>query len=356
MFQATNFTESTTSFEPLERLQAMGLQAQATFREQKLRDDLAIGAFITQLANNSYLQRMGITDWTGGDFRDDQHRALWAMFSNRMHWLSRWADAAFPRIQISHSYAAMLMATTISAQEVPHVEAPWPAFLIEVPQGLLPIQARDGEWTHVSRIHVNTGFLPHLWTERWWGFELTGKGIEVHRIGPLLDAAIPTPKKQLDAMPLFELPESYALEAKDAPISNVQDFWAGFDRSHEDRVVTLAGRLIVGACVMMTNKANYREKAARLSPALYSFNKRVGGPPVEPRIHVLGRPVKVDFRLAVASFLAGGGRSPSVQTLVAGHHKRQAHGPGNVDRKWIFVEPYWRGEVDAPIVVRPHVV
>lgn len=39
-----------------------------------------------------------------------------------------------------------------------------------------------------------------------------------------------------------------------------------------------------------------------------------------------------------------------------GHHKRQAHGTGGLLRKWIHVEPYWRGGEDAPIAVKTHKV
>ena len=46
--------------------------------------------------------------------------------------------------------------------------------------------------------------------------------------------------------------------------------------------------------------------------------------------------------------------APSVQTLVRGHWKHQPHGKGRSERKYIFVEPYWRGPEDAPITVRPH--
>jgi hypothetical protein len=45
---------------------------------------------------------------------------------------------------------------------------------------------------------------------------------------------------------------------------------------------------------------------------------------------------------------------PSVQCLVRGHWKRQPCGHELQDRKWIQIEPYWRGPEDAPIAVRSH--
>jgi len=76
----------------------------------------------------------------------------------------------------------------------------------------------------------------------------------------------------------------------------------------------------------------------------------------------LSRPVKVDCRSEVIAALeraAQGqpkGRAPSVQTLVRGHWKRQACGVGRAARRYIHVEPYWRGPEDAPIAVRSHVL
>ncbi|MDI3289309.1 hypothetical protein [Polyangium sp. 15x6] len=67
----------------------------------------------------------------------------------------------------------------------------------------------------------------------------------------------------------------------------------------------------------------------------------------------VGKPLEKDFRPAVRDYLEGRQRNPSVQTLVAGHWKMQPHGPGFSLRRLIYVEPYGRGDVDAPIHVRP---
>jgi hypothetical protein len=41
----------------------------------------------------------------------------------------------------------------------------------------------------------------------------------------------------------------------------------------------------------------------------------------------------------------------TVRTLVRGHWRMQAHGPGNSRRKPIWIRPAWRGPVDAPISI-----
>lgn len=73
--------------------------------------------------------------------------------------------------------------------------------------------------------------------------------------------------------------------------------------------------------------------------------------------YTLTRDVKVDCRQAVRDYVEGRRSSaPSVQCLVRGHWKRQAHGPARSLRKFIFVEPYWRGPEDAPIATRSHIL
>lgn len=64
--------------------------------------------------------------------------------------------------------------------------------------------------------------------------------------------------------------------------------------------------------------------------------------------------VRVDCRSWVGDYVAGNGTKVGVQFLVRGHHKRQVCGRGRVDRKWIHIEPYWKGDRDAPIAQRTH--
>lgn len=74
---------------------------------------------------------------------------------------------------------------------------------------------------------------------------------------------------------------------------------------------------------------------------------------------VLRREVVVDCRDWLEKHLRGdadANRMLSVQTLVRGHWKRQPHGPNATERKYIHVEPYWRGPEDAPIAVRSHIL
>lgn len=364
MFHSTNFTEASESYETIERLMQI-----ATMMHGGAMDDIrdpdktpeqlskALDLLVLNFANDAYLNRKGLTreDMPPEGFIDQEHMAIWAILASRTHWFVRWGELAFPRIQMSHSYAAQLMATTVSKTEIPFIEAPWPAFAVEVPEGLLPIAAKDGTMTYITRILINTSFLPSQWTEPWWSLELCGKGIEIHRIGRIEEAFERASATDIKHRKLMKLDDSFRIQAKDIPVGDdYEDFWAGYDRSQEDRVAILAARLVLGACIMMTDKANYKEREVKLGAPLAHARRRNGKEPLS-RIYVVGRPINVDFRMAVREFVHGKLRSLSVQSLVAGHHKHQPHGPGGTLRKWIFIKPYWRGPDDAPIVVRPHV-
>lgn len=353
MFHATNFTESSESFESIERLMKTASAMQEYLKQHEGAD---VDQLITHFAQDGYLRRADKVpeEMPKEGFLDAQHSILWTIFASRAHWLVRWGGLAFPRFQTSHSFAAMLMATTVSRKEIPSIEAPWPAFMVEIPEGLLPIATKDGTLTHITRVYVNTSFLPSLWSEPWWSLEFVGKGIEIHRVGRLEEAFDPSSKTDLKNRPMMKF-EGLRTEAKDVPVGDYDEFWDGYDRTQEDRVVILAARLVLGLCIMMTDKANVKEKVTKLPSDLGFHRRRFGFEPTS-HVYVVGRPVKVDFRLAVKAFVEGGSKSLSVQSLVAGHHKFQVHGPGRALRKWIFVEPYWRGPEDAPIVVRPHTI
>jgi len=357
MFHGTNFTESSTSYESLERLMSTSDTMYEFIRQFPEERDRHIR--LTNFANEIYLRRTGLTleDMPEEGFRDEEHMSLWVFHANRAHWNARWGELAFPRVQMSHSYAAQLMATVVSKQEIPHIQPPWPAFLLEVPEGLLPVTLKKGTVTSITRIHVNSSFLASLWNNPpWWGLELTGKGIEIHKVGRIEEAFDPPSKQDLKGKRLLHAPDGYGLELRDQPLGeDYEDFWAGYNHGEDYRVSILAARLVLGVCIMMTDKGNFKEKTVRIDPDLANHRRRFSREPVS-RVYVIGKPVKVDFRMAIREYLKGTLRSLSVQSLVAGHHKSQPYGPQASLRKWIFVQPYWRGPEEGPVLVRPHEV
>jgi hypothetical protein len=123
--------------------------------------------------------------------------------------------------------------------------------------------------------------------------------------------------------------------------------------SEMQRAATLCARLFVGACLELQEGTPIRPS----SPSGSHGKTKRGSEEPTSWTYTLRRECKVDARQHVATYASGRLRGPvAVQTFVRGHWKRQAHGPNHSLRKWIHIEPFWRGPEDAPIVVRPHAI
>lgn len=216
----------------------------------------------------------------------------------------QWAQSGFPRIVVGHRHAAALMATRTAPSAVAHIQAPWQAFAIDVPDGLVEPVLDDGTIFEVAHAFV---VIPD------------GEMVMVH---------LGNRKETRVFMSVPALGQLGAFEGK-SPME------------------TFISRLVMGVCMEMTSHRPARAKGFGARPI-----KQKRGVP-ETWTFRLARDVKVDCREAVRDYVRGiTPSSPTVQSLVRGHWKEQAHGPGGKDRKAIFVEPYWRGPEDAPIAVR----
>lgn len=240
----------------------------------------------------------------------------------RRNWwgLSQWAAHGFQRVQLSHRLAAMLAATTIGDPQA--LEMPWPTFMVEIPRGLLPFVDENG----------NEGCIAYLLITRWLN---TGEYL-IRAHGPYAEAYA------VDTL-------AGLLTLKDVHGTLIETWPEGTDLNA--RSVLMAMRMVAGAALMVTTNG--------LQPQRVQVGSR--GPrrrraQAAPTTHVyrLTKDIKLDVRECVTSYIRHGGSTPSVQSLVAGHWKRQAYGTGNTLRRWVFIEPYWRGPENAPIAVRSH--
>jgi hypothetical protein len=125
--------------------------------------------------------------------------------------------------------------------------------------------------------------------------------------------------------------------------------------SRDERVLMLFGRVVIGACIAMSNKDAYTVKI-RSNKKLKKRGIRKEELPTAN--YVLGAPIKIDCRPAIREYLEGTGsrRAPAVRFLVRGHWKRVAHGPKHSLRKWQVIEPYWKNNVSRTTLVRPTVL
>ncbi len=244
-------------------------------------------------------------------------------------WSARWADQAFPVLTMGHKYAASLMSTSIPSEYAADVIPPFKAFLIEVPNGLIDI--KDDQKVSWNVRYALVHFLENLPGVFVWNYVLLTDG----------------------SMTLWRhgVPTDLLTEAKPEHITSWEEYSFAFKvDSHDDRVNVLVGRLILGACLALSNKDS--SKPVGKSHGYPSNNLRTSSEPLV-RTFQLGRPIVVDCRQSVRDYLSGDRHSaPTVQKLVRGHWQRQPYGPQSLLRKWIQKEPYWRGPEDAPILQR----
>lgn len=246
-------------------------------------------------------------------------------------WAARWADQAFPVIEVGHKFAALLMATGVDHANLEEIPLPFRAFAITIPKGLLTLSGKDDDVQDVVRVHVH--FLHREDGTHVCNFMICGdRGLQLWRHG----------------IPLSEFMHP---QDDETSISWQEYLFAIKSDDRDNRVSQMVSRLIVGLCLAMADTKNVK-KVGKSHSSSHQI-RDVGEPSV--RVFKVGRPIKIDVREVIRDYVEGRRHSgPSVQCLVRGHWRRQAHGPHAEQRKWVHVEPYWRGPKDAPIVFRPH--
>jgi hypothetical protein len=251
-----------------------------------------------------------------------------------------WADCAYPKIVTSHRHAAALMCTKVDKSIVADLKVPWKAFAVSVPNGLLTI--KDREYDSIGILVAPDEEVDAI--IRLHGKDCVAKFV-ILISGQEGDLCMSAMASTLEAGLLHEAEEHefLTLEKGSVPV----------EVEAKRRVMLCARRLVVGMLVGLQTE-NFVDRESR------SASKRTGrrrGLPEHRNIFVRPQAISVDCRPALKDYLSTlEGDPPVYQTLVRGHYKRQACGQGRLDRKVIWIEPYWRGPEEAEIVVRPYTV
>lgn len=246
-----------------------------------------------------------------------------------------WARCGMPQFVIGHRLAASFFATAMPSVDLADlVVPPFAAFVVRVPERVLPTPSsmRGDEYVGPDIRAVFVLATPKDNAISWiWMATTDGHRGFNYRSG----------MKTQNLLAEVEHVDANTPRGNDSP-----DL-----REETSRFGILIGRLIVSTCLYLSDPTKPRLDARGGKPS-----KRTIGEPPMPWTIQLNAPVRVDVREAVAAYLNQGGKSPTVQCLVRGHWKSQAHGPGMSLRKMIHVEPYWRGPEDAPVAIRQHVL
>ncbi len=241
-----------------------------------------------------------------------------------------WCHQGFPQIVMGHKYAAALMATKLSKDVIDTIRPPWRAFFVEVPAGLLfaydNIAKRESSVVGALVAHVDHKMSG---TQRWAYYAITESQVTLWRHGA----------------------ESADLLVGDKPGCWDEEPFIERNEKLDDRTNAMLGRLILNACLAMTDPKNVKPPKGEKKMRVH--NQRESSEP-KVRTYVLGATPSVDCRAAITNYLRTGrvGSELNVQVLVAAHWRNVPHGPEHALRRMQWIEPYWKGPDDAPILVK----
>lgn len=263
----------------------------------------------------------------------------------------KWVHGACRMIETDDKYGAAMALTGMTADAATELRIPWPVFAVRLPKGLF-ISASGVEYTfavfgqfdnHHTMLNDGTVKTHALTCAYYIGTDdETKPGFWGCEPGMSLADEFFEEAQHEDPDHFLNDPRWQKLYGQ-----NPEAF--SLDRS-DRRIVAMVKRMTVGLLYTMQHTKSWTFGG--------HFNRASGGQlrkePPPHRVIIVGRPIDIDVREAARSDAASGAhKSPSVQTLVRGHIKRQVVGAGRSGRKVIWIEPYWRGPKDAPILARP---
>lgn len=236
---------------------------------------------------------------------------------------AKWAVHAFQRLMTSHTFAAALMCSDVQREVLEGIERQWDAFLVVVPNGMLVAGGFE-----FSRVLVAS------YESRSWLGLLAPDGAGFRLLAS-------------DASSL-----SVLLASDEADLA--QD-------SPPQRCMVLAKRLVAGLLLNLQDAGTHKVRKVE-------GRQKGKGREAEPehRIVTIGAPLEIDCRGAVKEYIERGTRSsektghrhrgaPTVQWMVRGHYRMQAHGPKHTLRRKTWIRPFWKGSEAALIQTRAKV-
>lgn len=256
--------------------------------------------------------------------KGDESDKAWKHFgegAQRYQAYARWAHDGYPVLEANASVAAAMMCTQTSGLVATDIQMPYRAVMATVPDGLL----LDGELS-IDRVMLDGVHMgrPEEGIRLWmWHSDYTKGALRAYTPPGTTEQAL---------------------------LALLSGAIGGSEDDPDRRIIQCAGKYIVGLLVALQYTDNFAWRDVKARPKKGPWSRS------EPahRVAMIGRAISADFSSAVRQYISGDRRGlPAVQSMVRGHYKRQVFGPDRRNRKVIWIEPYWRGPEDAPILARP---
>lgn len=284
---------------------------------------------------------------------------------NIIHSMLRWHDGGCPRFKLTHGLTTHFALTDPVGISMSEIRQPFPTYVVELPRPNGPI-VWDAENIGVNDkslrepayliVHTNlvdsephtpnavlaeTKSLPEIlsiwsgWRDRPQRPMLTvhifdgfGNTVSFLTHGDFIDTDVVEPFNRINSHP--------------SPAEPGQ---------HAEGSLTMAWRIAFNLPLYL----KHRPSSATTSGKIVNHDHGM-----RSTLYELGAdvPLNRDLRDAARAACSGerGAKSWAIaqRFIVRGHWKMQPHGPGRSERKMIFVEPYWKGAADAPLVTRAY--
>lgn len=237
-----------------------------------------------------------------------------------------WARYGCPVFALDLDLALMLCATDTSKVDLSTIRHPFPAYVVQVPRGVMSYSDSWGRQQTPTHLLVTAGGR----------VEFRDPAPETHEI--LFSQQIGYPGA-LHCLNKVAPGQRYDMEIRDEDgISDFDDF-------------VRMSRLTLGVPLYLATSAAVPRPASKKQRRRAAAADAV----VLPRVFDVTSKVRLSssMRSALALNSSTDRTAYAVQTrhIVRGHFKQQPHGPNGADRKTVWVEPYWRGPEDGPRLV-----
>jgi len=246
-----------------------------------------------------------------------------------LHLAYRWTVAKRPIYELTHSLAAALMLTEPPKMaEGEEIELPTPAFVIRVPEGLIPVFGPEGQgwaeliWVHSFKAH----HMKLKTTERFLRWTTEWNMVSVWRdrrpndlyVG---DERVYVLRPDTDVLPQED--DEITMSGSLRLLRNLCSWLAATERESTEKPVERRRKL---------------RKSGKKDKLRFSTIKLGHGVHLGPELRRMAAEVALG-----SSKNAREGWQLRTKHVVQGHWKMQAYGEGLKLRKRIWITPYWRG-------------
>jgi hypothetical protein len=274
------------------------------------------------------------------------------LLGNLIHALLRWYDGGCPRFRLTHGLVTQLALTDPQGVPMEEVQQPFPTYVVELPSPNGPVV-----WDVDGRMREPAYIVVHRASHN----EATGELLISSRDSfSKLAKQRELPQRSVLHVHVTDGANSSMFLSRgicdDADTVDISDLaWSSGTeappRDHDDSCIALCTRIAFNLPLYLRHRPSDRTSGGK------TVNHDHG---MRSTLYELGAdvPLNRNLRDAARASCNQRDREPwklATRFIVRGHWKRQVHGPGRTERKMIFVQPYWKGDADSPLVARAHV-